>query len=110
MPTAKPTRKTAKKVAPMPFRQSLFWDVDPKTIDPQKHARYIIERVLLRGDVEDFRRVMETYGEEKIKESVLQNKTLDKRSQNFWCLYFNIKPSLCTKNQSTLKQSPFWTR
>jgi hypothetical protein len=26
--------KTARKPAPMPFRRSLFWDVDPKTIDP----------------------------------------------------------------------------
>lgn len=30
----------------MRFRQSLFWDVDPKTIDPKKHAQYIIERIL----------------------------------------------------------------
>ncbi len=30
----------------MKFRQSLFWDVDPKTINPKKHARYIIERIL----------------------------------------------------------------
>lgn len=110
MSTTKPTRKVAKKIAPIPFRQSLFWDVDPKKIDPKKHARYIIERVLLRGDLEDFRRIMEAYGEEKIKETVLHNKTLDKRSQNFWCLYFNIKPSSCTKNQLMLKRSPFWTR
>jgi len=32
-----------------PFRQSLFWDVDPKTIDPEKNAKYVIERVLEFG-------------------------------------------------------------
>lgn len=35
------------------FRQALFWDVDPKTIDPEKHAVYIIERVLDFGNKND---------------------------------------------------------
>ena len=26
----------------MHFRQALFWDVDPKTIDPKKNSNYII--------------------------------------------------------------------
>jgi len=34
----------------MIFRQSLFWDVDPKTINQMVHARYIIERVLDFGN------------------------------------------------------------
>ncbi|MBI4994134.1 hypothetical protein HZC21_00610 [Candidatus Peregrinibacteria bacterium] len=32
------------------FRQSLFWDIDPKTIDLKKHKRYIIERILDFGN------------------------------------------------------------
>ncbi|GEM_PF-6176582 len=35
-----------KRIKKIPFRQELFWDVDPKTIDPKRHARYIIERIL----------------------------------------------------------------
>lgn len=34
----------------MQFRSTLFWDVDPKTIDTKKYARYIIERILGFGD------------------------------------------------------------
>ena len=34
----------------MRFRRSLFWDVDPKTIDEKRHATYIIERILDFGN------------------------------------------------------------
>ena len=34
----------------MEFQQSLFWDVNPKNIDPQKNAQYVIERVFDFGN------------------------------------------------------------
>jgi hypothetical protein len=89
---------------------TLFWDSDMTDLDIVKHARFIIERVLSRGDIEDFRWMKSTYDEEKIKSVVVENRTLDKRSQNFWCSYFNISPSICIRNQSNQAQSPFWTR
>ena len=36
-------RKTKETI---PFRPTLFWDVDPATIDPDKNAKYIIERIM----------------------------------------------------------------
>ena len=33
--------------------KGLFWDVDPETVDEVKHRRFIIQRVLERGDFED---------------------------------------------------------
>ena len=39
----------------MKFRQSLFWDADPNKIDPQKNARYIIERVADLGNDKEAR-------------------------------------------------------
>ena len=32
-----------------------FWDVDPETIDDRAHCRYVIQRVLERGSLEDIR-------------------------------------------------------
>lgn len=46
-------RKSAKR--PIKFRRSLFWDVDPKTIDPEKNAKYIIERMLEFGNDDEVR-------------------------------------------------------
>lgn len=98
-----------RKTQPGPFRQSLFWDTDTKSLDVKKHSGYIINRILSRGDIADFAWAKEVYGEKKIKAEAEKCETLDKKSQNFWYSYFNIS-SPCTKKQSHRKLSPFWTR
>ncbi|MFA4845583.1 MAG: hypothetical protein WC654_03425 [Patescibacteria group bacterium] len=45
----------------MRFRPALFWDVDPKTIDPKKHARYVIERIFDFGTDKEVRWLWRTY-------------------------------------------------
>ncbi|PIZ00457.1 hypothetical protein COY62_02480 [bacterium (Candidatus Howlettbacteria) CG_4_10_14_0_8_um_filter_40_9] len=91
-------------------KTSLFWDVELKTLDAEKHKKFIIERILLFGNVEDFRWARDFYGEKCIKDVVISNRTLDRKSQNFWCQYFNINQKLCIRNQSTKRQSLFWKR
>jgi hypothetical protein len=39
----------------------LFWDVDPETIDERAHCRYVIQRVLERGTLEDIRAAVSHY-------------------------------------------------
>lgn len=91
-------------------KKTLFWDVDPKTIDPQKHAHYIIERILQYGDIEDVKWAVELYGRAVICEVVIKNRVLDPKSQNFWCIYFNVDSASCFQNQSTKKQGAFLQR
>jgi hypothetical protein len=94
-----------------PFEKaSLFWDCDPKTLDRDEHAQFIIERILARGDVEDFRWARRTYSEKKLRETFLRSRTLDRKSFNFWCQYFNFPKELCAKKQLTKKRNVFWGR
>jgi len=92
------------------LNKTLFWDCDPSQLDPKKHAKFILERVLSRGDLDDFHRARELFDEEAIKDVVVNNRTLDNKSQNFWCSYFNIDPKLCIRNQLSKKQGLFWRR
>ena len=92
------------------LNKTLFWDCDPTTLDPKKHAKFILERVLGKGDVDDFRQAKEIFDEKTIKDTVINNRTLDNRSQNFWCSYFNIDSNTCIRNQSSKKQGLFWKR
>ncbi len=39
----------------------LFWDVDPETIDERAHCRYVIQRVLERGTLEDIQAAVAHY-------------------------------------------------
>lgn len=81
-------RRTPKKPV-IKFRQTLFWDVDPKTIDPQRHARYIIERVLDFGDEREVRWLVHHYPPGIIKKTLREPRSpLHDKSKILWSLVF----------------------
>ena len=92
-------------------KQNLFWDVDRDKLDAKKNEVFIVERILERGDLDDFRWAHGFYGKEKMKEIFLQRlSNFNKKSLNFWCSYFSIEKNQCLKTQSIKKQGAFWKR
>lgn len=57
---------------PPDFNRRIFWDVNAETMDYDKKATFVIERVFERGDVQDIRTCRRYYGDNKIK-GVLTN-------------------------------------
>lgn len=93
------------------FRQALFWDTNIKNIDPVLHKRYIIERVLKLGDLDDYRAMRNEYSAEDVKNVILEERSdLDPRSINFWCRNFGIEESICEKKLLAKTQELFWRR
>ena len=74
----------------MNLSRSIFWDVNYDTIDWEKHARFVMERVLMRGTLEDFKQLKAFYGLEKIKGEILESKYLDNVTLSFCSLLFSI--------------------
>ncbi len=72
------------------INKSLFWDTDIDTIDPEKNSVFIIARVLMRGDIDDWREIKRYYGIERMREDIKKIRYLDKRTLNFCSWYFNI--------------------
>ena len=71
----------------MEFRQTLFWDVDPKTIDAKKNARYIIERILELGQPDDIAWMFKQYSKNDIKKVInLPRVQVSPKSKAFWTL------------------------
>ena len=79
-------KKQAKKKVPFRFRQELFWDVDPKTIDTKKHARYIIERILDFGNDAEVRWLWQTYSHSLISDVVKKSRVLHNQTRALWQL------------------------
>jgi len=73
-----------------PFAQNLFWDVDINDVDLQKHKRYIVERVLTRGKMQDFEKLLTLYSKEEIRIELKKSKELDPKTLHFCSWYFNI--------------------
>jgi hypothetical protein len=68
----------------------LFWDTNYDTIDWSGSARYVIERVVKFGFIEDWRIIQQYYGMDKIRDEMLQSRDLDIKSLNFLSVIFDI--------------------
>lgn len=90
--------------------KALFWDVKITPGDIGKYEKFIIERILEKGDVGDYLWAVEKFGIKKIRDAVKHGKNLNKKSLNYWCLIHKIDKKKCIQNQSIEKQSLFSRR
>lgn len=79
------------------FNPVLFWDAED--IDIERHAGYIIARILDYGDEKDIKTLRAIYPDEKIIESIKKRRGLMPQTAKFWALHFNIplKEIACLK-------------
>ena len=71
--------------------QELFWDVDPETIDDQTHRRYVIGRVLERGELPDLRKTVAFYSMPVVVSEAQQMRALDPVTLAFAACLGNVK-------------------
>ena len=74
------------------LRRSLFWDMPDVGIDLKRNKRLIIERVFSRGNIEEFKQIINYYSDRDIKQTVVRIGTLDKKTLSFISKAFHIKP------------------
>jgi len=68
------------------FRQSLFWDVNPKNIDTKKNAQYIIERVADFGNDKEAKWVLDFYDKRLLRKIIAKSRCLRPRTKVLWTL------------------------
>ena len=68
----------------IPSRRSLFWDVNPATLDAKQHAVYIIERILDYGTDEEVRWMYRNYSRELIRDVVSRSRVLRPETLPLW--------------------------
>lgn len=76
--------KTNKPSLKMPRRPSLFWDVDPKTVDPKKHARYIIERIMDFGTDKEAKWMWNAYSISLMHDVAVKSRVLHPQTRVLW--------------------------
>jgi len=86
----------------------LFWDVDPTTLDPQKHEDFILGRVLSEGTLEMVQAVRAVVGDDGLRDFVKRAPhRLDRRSLRF----FQVVLGLSAADQgSPCTMTPFRRR
>jgi hypothetical protein len=72
------------------LRPSLFWDVNVDSIDLQIHRASVIERIILRGRFNEFKDILNYYGQDVVKDTILQIRYLDKVTLAFCSAFFDL--------------------
>ena len=83
------------------LRETLFWDINPKNLDVDNSVKIIIERVLTRGNLDEFNQLLLFYPVMIIRETLLKIGYLDDKTLNFSSWYFKIPENefLCYKKR-----------
>jgi hypothetical protein len=69
----------------------LFWDVDPRALDLDRHRDYVVERIMARGNWEAMRWLIR-HVERAVLADFLRRKghRLAPRERAFWCLIADV--------------------
>ncbi len=70
-----------------------FWDVDMNSIDFDKHARYVIEKIIDRGSFDDFIAIRKFYGDKKIRKEIVDVSWIGDKEIYFCCAVFDLVPN-----------------
>lgn len=82
--------KSETSAVPRRFR-SLFWDTSIEKIHISRNARYIIERVLELGDMDEVQWLQRVYPGRKIIDVLHLSREVSAKSRNFWMLWFGVE-------------------
>ena len=69
---------------------ALFWDVNIEEVDLVKHRSSVIERITNRGRLDEFRAMVKFYGQETVKNVLINVRYLDKRTLSYCSLIFDV--------------------
>jgi hypothetical protein len=70
------------------FDPTLFWDA--REIDMDRHAEYVISRVLDFGDEKDLKKLRQIYSDAQLISVVQGRRGLSSMTRRFWSVYFNL--------------------
>jgi hypothetical protein len=87
-----------------------FWDTPLENISMEKHHRFIIERLLEKGDFDELIWVNKNFTKKQIIETLQTSTKISEKTGNFFSMYYNIpkKDMLCMNKPYTLKQNELW--
>jgi hypothetical protein len=87
--------------------KKLFWDLRYDLIDYDDDKRLVIDRVFSLGTENDEKEIFRYYGEETIKEVVINLKYLDKKVLNYLSIILHLNKEDFRCYERSLLKSPF---
>lgn len=73
----------------IPLSPHLFWDTDPAGVDVERHAAWLVKRVLEYGRWVDWQVLVGTFGRERLAEITTGIRSLDPKAAAFARAYLS---------------------
>jgi hypothetical protein len=88
----------------------LFEDVRVGEIEPERHAAFVIGRVLERGTMRSVAALMRYYGRGRIVAFFREEgrASVSPRTRSLWARHLELSEEECTRRSSPRIRSPFW--
>ena len=92
-------------------RTALFDDVRFESIEPERHADFVIARVLDRGTLDSVAALVRYYGRDRLRRFFLEGGALQlsRRTVPLWAALLELPADSCTPRSSSRRRSPYWS-
>lgn len=91
------------------FTRKYFWDVNPDTLDNNRHQQFIVERLLEYGDLDSIDWLNNNFPKSTITQVIKTSKRISPKTGNYFAIYYNLPKDqvLCMRTRSIQKQNKF---
>ncbi len=97
------------QVSAADFSSHLFWDVDLASIDLEKNRKWLVKRVLEKGELPDWKLLKQTYDREELREAVMTMRSLERRALSFACAVLEIDQTKTRCFMNLSSQATHWS-
>lgn len=88
---------------------SVYWDVSSANIQGERHAAFVIERMLENGTFSGVQDLLLAFPRKRVAEVVASSKRISRRTALFWKYFLGIEePIHCLKEESRNPLSKLW--
>ncbi|HEQ65242.1 MAG TPA: hypothetical protein ENN64_00225 [bacterium] len=91
--------------------ETLFWDVNPDSVDLVNNMSFVIERILEYGRLKDIEWLFSLYEKDEIIKVLRKSKRISSKSGNYFYLTLNLEEDKenfeCFKKPYTIRQERF---
>ena len=89
------------------FLYQYFWDVNAKELTTEHDGRFVMERILEKGNEQAVAWLNETFSRTDLEAVVRESRRLSPKSRNYWGLLYNL---WSTENPSARMRGGIWQR
>lgn len=84
----------SKKSEKLPeFLREYFWDVKFEELEVEKNPRFILKRIIDRGDTKALNWALSIFRLNDIRDIILTSRDLSRKTASFWTLILNLDPN-----------------